>query len=118
MAEELKKAVKDGLAASGELEKIRSQLRFAIHSLLKENMAVLGDNKAAGGDTNVPKKTWMLNELIRQYLHFHGHSHTLHMFVDETGGKVEDPIDTAYLADQLHLKQTPSDLPLLYYLFQ
>lgn len=69
--EELKAAVRDALDSRGVLDELRAAVRSEVFRTLDE------------GDVAKPKPdgdTWIINELIREYLAYHGLRHTLAVF--------------------------------------
>ena len=58
----------------------------------------------------------ILNELIRDYLLFNGYSHTLAVFLPETGQPTPPPFDRNYIAKKLRVveDQGSRELPLIY----
>jgi hypothetical protein len=70
--EELKGAVKDALESRGVLDELRAAVRAEVFRTLNE------------GDAAKPRPegdTWLLNELVREYLTYHGLRHTLAVFL-------------------------------------
>jgi hypothetical protein len=98
------------LKESGEYGKIQARLRQSVYSLLLKQQQPSEDEKFQ------PKETWMLNELIRDYLKFHGLKHTLATMEQETGvgGAGDERIDREFLEEQLGLVRSPDTIPLLY----
>ena len=58
----------------------------------------------------------IINELIRDYLQFNGYSHTLAVFLPETGQPTPPPFDRNYIAKKLRVveDQGSRELPLIY----
>ena len=69
--EELKTAVKDALESRGVLDELRAAMRAEVFRTLDDTDA---QRPRPEGDT------WLLNELIREYLIYHGLRHTLSVF--------------------------------------
>jgi lisH domain-containing protein FOPNL len=58
----------------------------------------------------------LINELIREYLAFNNYSHTLAVFLPETGQPSTPPFDRAYITKKLKVVEDKNsrELPLLY----
>lgn len=70
--EDLKVAVKESLESRGVLDELRAAVRAEVFRTLEE------------GETTKPRPegdTWLLNELIREYLTYHGLRHTQSVFL-------------------------------------
>jgi lisH domain-containing protein FOPNL len=82
--------------------RVTAEIRAEVYHLL---------TKDAQRDRSVPlcRENFVINELIREYLLFSGLSHTLSVFVPETG-QPNDPMNRDFLAHMLSItpkRQTP-----------
>uniref|UniRef100_A0A7S2S6X2 FGFR1 oncogene partner (FOP) N-terminal dimerisation domain-containing protein n=1 Tax=Mucochytrium quahogii TaxID=96639 RepID=A0A7S2S6X2_9STRA len=113
--EELNDAVADAFQANGVQDKVKAKLRAEVFKLLEGNETVV-----APAPTN---ENLIINELIREYLRFNQYSHTLSVFVPESGQPKQPAIPRTILADDLNIRE-PIDLdndrpvPLLYSVVQ
>lgn len=73
---ELKDVLKETLEERGVLSQLRAKIRAEIFSTLNDNPA----QKPELSNENL-----LINELIREYLVFNNYSHTLAVFLPETG---------------------------------
>jgi lisH domain-containing protein FOPNL len=105
--EDFKAAVKDSLTHSGTLAKMQAQVRAQIVTALD--------------DTNVQppvrqsSETYLVNELVREYLEFQGYRAAASVFGPEAG-LAEQQLGREVLADRLKMREGPNSrqLPLLY----
>uniref|UniRef100_A0A7S2S6D2 FGFR1 oncogene partner (FOP) N-terminal dimerisation domain-containing protein n=1 Tax=Mucochytrium quahogii TaxID=96639 RepID=A0A7S2S6D2_9STRA len=108
-------AVADAFQANGVQDKVKAKLRAEVFKLLEGNETVV-----APAPTN---ENLIINELIREYLRFNQYSHTLSVFVPESGQPKQPAIPRTILADDLNIRE-PIDLdndrpvPLLYSVVQ
>jgi lisH domain-containing protein FOPNL len=82
--EELKAVLKDTLDKKGVLSKIKAEIRAEIFTALDSD--------------TVPKpklsnENMLINELIREYLHYNHYNHALSVFLHESGQPTEPPFD-------------------------
>ena len=88
--DELRSALMSSLEQRGVLEELRARVRAEIFSTIDPRAGV-----EAGGETEEsfasalpaapPHETVVLNELVREFLRFHGCEHTLSVFQAECG---------------------------------
>lgn len=109
-ADDFKLAVKEQLAQSGALATMRAQIRAQIVNALDEG--------AANGKPPVPptSETYLLNELVREYLEFQGYRAAASVFAPEAGLPVHERLPRECLCDRLRMHDGPhtQELPLLY----
>lgn len=101
--------IRSRLEASGELSKIRSEVRAMVHNDIRN-----GDktplNSSPAKDDESP--TQVANHLVKEYLEWIGFQYTSDMFVTESGcdseGKSRD-----YVEAKTNVKDFDKELPLL-----
>ena len=105
--DQAKVAMRDALEASGQLDTIKAQLRAAVYHSLD----------ASSPESQVrPRQSaenLLINELIREYLTFNGHEHTLSVFRSEAALPANG-VPRAVLKEELGYRGAPSDVPLIY----
>jgi lisH domain-containing protein FOPNL len=104
---ELKDVLKETLEENGVLSQIRAKIRAEIFNTLNDNPV----NKPELSNENL-----LINELIREYLTFNNYSHTLAVFLPESGHPHSAPFDRSYITKKLKLVEDKNsrELPLLY----
>jgi lisH domain-containing protein FOPNL len=107
--EDFKSAVKESLEQSGALPKIQAQIRAQIISSMETSCSGRPPVQAYSD-------THMINELIREYLEFHGYRSSASVFVPESGLCKENRLEREWLAEHMNVQLGPnsSKLPLLY----
>ena len=107
---DLKEAVSESLEASGAMDKLRARLRAEMFHVLDESRTV--------PKPELSNENLVINEMIRDYLRFNGYTHTLSVFMPESGQPASErlPFDREFLAHELRLEDTKwsRQLPLLY----
>ncbi|GAB5370901.1 hypothetical protein AAMO2058_001533300 [Amorphochlora amoebiformis] len=103
---ELKNVLKETLEARGTLDQIKARIRAEIFKALDDKEV----SKPSLSSTNL-----VINELIRDYLHFNNYNHTLSVFLPESGQPMHK-LGSSFLASELGVEQDPelSKIPLLY----
>jgi lisH domain-containing protein FOPNL len=100
--------VKEALQETGAYTKMQAQLRAIIYAHLNatkaENLPVV----------TPPHETLVLNEMIREYLEFHGYTHALRTFELESGQT--DPVQQDLIDDRRITKT--EGVPSLYSIFR
>ena len=106
---DLKDAVKDSLVSRGVFQKIKARMRAEVFKTLEDK-----DIPTPRADDD----TLFLNEIVREYLHFHGYRHALDVFVAEAGIPEDsnDRLDRDFMAEHMRMRETEHStrLPLLY----
>ena len=106
--DDFKNAVRDRLAQNGTLKKMQASIRAEIIETLAETTTRQEPPK--------PKDTYVIDELIREYLEFHGYRSSLSVFVPESGLQQSGSLGREFLAGRIGIKLGPQSeqLPLLY----
>ncbi|PSN42645.1 LisH domain-containing protein FOPNL [Blattella germanica] len=101
-------AVRENLHKSGKLNKIRAELRLEIMKVLEP--AAIKNTKP-----EISSECAVINELIREYLSWHGYHYTNAVMATEIGMPAE-PLDRPSLTRTIGVVETErtSKLPLLY----
>ena len=109
---DLKEAVSESLEASGAMDKLRARLRAEVFQVLDEGRTL--------PKPELSNENLVINEMIRDYLRFNGYTHTLSVFMPDSGQPASErlPFDREFLAHELHVEDTKwsRQLPLLYVL--
>mmetsp|Transcript_2331 Transcript_2331/g.3039 ORF Transcript_2331/g.3039 Transcript_2331/m.3039 type:complete len:166 (-) Transcript_2331:116-613(-) len=97
---ELADAVKQNLHQKGVIQKIQGTLRAHIFTALQEHKSssrnVDASEQTLVDAPTIPSETLIINEMIAEYLHFHGHETTAAVFASESlssgkpGGLIHD----------------------------
>jgi FOP N terminal dimerisation domain len=105
--EDFKAAVKDSLAHSGALAKMQAQVRAQIVTAL--------DDTHVQAPVRQSSETYLVNELVREYLELQGYRAAASVFGPEAG-LAKEQLGREVLADRLQLREGPNtrQLPLLY----
>jgi lisH domain-containing protein FOPNL len=105
---DLLEAVRENLRRSGKLDKIKAELRAEI-------IKVLEPTCNRNSKPEIPSETLVINELIREFLTWHGYHCTTSVFVTESGIPAE-PLDRVSLTRSAGVvdNERTSKLPLLY----
>ena len=107
---DLKEAVSESLEASGAMDKLRARLRAEMFQVLDEGRTL--------PKPELSNENLVMNEMIRDYLRFNGYTHTLSVFMPESGQPASErlPFDREFLAHELRIEDTKwsRQLPLLY----
>lgn len=108
---ELKDAVREALRHKGVLPSLQASVRSQIFN-------VLLDSEDCPRPEPPCDETLLINELIREYLCWHGLRDSLSVFIPETGQPAVRPFDREFMAKKLRVKDTPQaqQVPLLYHL--
>lgn len=113
---ELKGALLDTLEARGVLGELKARVHEEIFRALDE----------PAPRPAIPTENLLINELIREYLEYNGHQHTLSVFLAESGHPETRTFDRKFIADELRIADCGSNskpdrerrnnakLPLLY----
>ena len=80
-------AVRENLHRSGKLDKIKAELRAEI-------MTVLEPTCNPNTKPKIPSETLVINELIREFLAWHGYHYTTSVFIT---GKIQHFIQKFYI---------------------
>lgn len=105
-----KQAIREALDGSGELERIKAQLRAAVfHSLDGSSPETLKIRAS-------PENT-LINEMIREYLAFNGLEHTLAVFSSEAQLS-KSSLPRPVMASEMGVPGAPTDVPVLYALVE
>ena len=104
---ELKEVLKETLEERGVLSQVRARLRAEIFNTLNDNPTTKPE---------LSNENMVINELIRDYLQFNGYTHSLAVFLPETGQPTPPPFDRNYIAKKLRVveDQGSRELPLVY----
>lgn len=103
---DLKNAISESLQKRGVLDKIKSQIRAEMFSVLDE---------CSGTKPPICNENLIINELIQEYLEFNKYKHTASVFMAESG-QSEMHLKRPFLENELKVvsnKET-SSVPLLY----
>jgi len=105
--EEMKNVLKDTLEERGILAELRARLRAEIFNSLNDKPA----NKPTVSQENL-----IINELIKEYLIFNNYTHSLSVFLPESGQPEKSPFDRSYITKKLRIQEDSKskELPLLY----
>ncbi len=104
---DLKAAIKDILQSNGTLDKIRAEIRESIYHAIETNDQV---------KPKLPEENLLINELIREYMHYNGYYHSASVFISESGQPEDSPLDRNFIAKELNVieNNTSKNIPLLY----
>lgn len=104
---ELKDVLKESLEERGVLSEVRAKIRAEIFATLNDK------NLAKPQLTN---ENLIINELIREYLIFNNYTHSLSVFLPESGQPEKQPFDRAFITKKLNVVEDSQSrqLPLLY----
>ena len=80
-------AVRENLRRSGKLDKIKAELRAEI-------IKVLEPTCNPNSKPEIPSETLVINELIREFLTWHGYHYTTSVFVT---GKMQHSLQNFYI---------------------
>jgi lisH domain-containing protein FOPNL len=107
--EDFKSAVRDSLQQNGDLPKIQAQIRAQIISSMEASCS-------GRPPVQTTSDTYLINELIREYLEFHGYRSSASVFVPESGLSMENRVERDRLAEQMNIQlgSNSRKLPLLY----
>jgi len=107
--DELQQSLRQALDRNGSLASIKAKLRAEVHKCLREG-------EVLPPPPPVSNETLLVNELIREYLIFHGLTESLSVFLPETGHPQTRPFDRSFLVQHLNLVEgtNSKQLPLLY----
>lgn len=133
---ELCDSYKESLERKGILDRIRAELRAEMyHSLQKDpkvavtavrpssrsssNAAVQRNN---GRKPNPPLEYFMINEMVQEYLFFHGYNHAASLFEVESQMRREENLGRDFIQREIgvdagfihHTGKTSGQVPLLY----
>jgi hypothetical protein len=98
------KALLQQFEATGTLDKVRALLKREMFTALSEQQVDLPTQK-------IDKHTKVLNELIMEYLTFHGYENTLSVFRNEASYNPQDVPDlSSKLRKQLGIKRKDDKL--------
>jgi len=105
--EEMKNVLKETLEERGILSELRAKLRAEIFNSLNDKPA---------SKPQVSQENMIINELIREYLIFNNYTHTLSVFLPESGQPEKAPFDRTYITKRLKIQEDSKsrELPLLY----
>ena len=129
--DDLRSALLTSLEQRGVLEEMRARVRAEIFQTIdpRAGIASGGEMEDSGGAPPAPPhETVVLNELVREFLRFHGCAHTLSVFRAEcgeaAGARVGDDAATPVLGRELLCRELgvidtggasgSAQLPLLY----
>jgi lisH domain-containing protein FOPNL len=105
--EEMKNVLKDTLEERGILSELRARLRAEIFNSL---------NDKPTQKPPLSQENMIINELIKEYLIFNNYTHSLSVFLPETGQPEKSPFDRTYITKKLKIQEDSKskELPLLY----
>eukprot|EP00056_Hartaetosiga_gracilis_P002789 m.56824 g.56824 ORF g.56824 m.56824 type:complete len:143 (-) comp11202_c1_seq1:113-541(-) len=106
---ELADALKRRLEANGAFDKLLAKLREQTYKALTE------DHNDIYPKPQLEPETYLINELIREYLTFNGYTNTASVLVRESG-QPQQRLERQVMAQQLQVTDTQQSLmlPLLY----
>ena len=137
--QELTDAFKESLQRKGVLDKIRATLRAEMYHALEQNSSVLmmaatssspsSSNNAAhhGLKSSLPPplEHFMINEMVHEYLCFHGYTHTASVLESESEMGSENNLGRDFIQREIGFTSVRSpdasnisDVPLLYELVE
>jgi len=104
---DLKAAIKDILQSNGTLNKIKAEIRESIYHAIETNDTI---------KPKLPEENLLINELIREYMHYNGYFHSASVFISESGQPEDSPLDRNFIAKELNVieSNTSKNIPLLY----
>ena len=105
-----KAALREALDASGDIERIKAQLRAAVFHSLD------GSSPETTKIRATPENT-LINEMIREYLQFSGYEHTLSVFTSEAQ-LPRTTLPRPVVASEMGVPGAPSEIPVLYALVE
>lgn len=108
-ADRLKRSLRDALDGQGVLEPIKARIRSAVFNAL---------DGACPGELEGPQPSAemiLINQLLLEYLEFHGMECTASVFRSEACGLASGPVlPRSVMALELGLPGAPPSVPLLY----
>eukprot|EP00127_Corallochytrium_limacisporum_P004580 Clim_evm20s168 gene=Clim_evmTU20s168 len=109
MSSDLKKALLNALESRGTAAEIRSRVRAELFASL--------DNEAPEPPM-IPEETFVINELIMEYLQYNNYQNT-YMIMKAESGMGNDRLERDALVEAVNVEDTATSrqLPLLYSLF-
>eukprot|EP01084_Bolivina_argentea_P149495 261150_1 len=112
--DDLRKAVCSTLSHSGALGKLMAEARANVFHALEESAVIEGG--VAPPPPPLSDANLLINELIRDYLHYNGYTSALGVFLAESGQPNDPAIDRFFLRGELGLTESAggADIPLLY----
>ena len=104
--DDLTSVIQQTLENSGVLSNVRGRLRAEVFKALDDRSVER---------PKLPSDNLLINELIREYLLYNNHHHTLAVLMQETR-QPQAPLDRDFLSSELHLKLPDKgrEVPLLY----
>ena len=107
--EDFKIAVKETLSETGAMAQMQAQLRSRI-------LNALDGSSARSQGVKQPPETYLINELVREYLDFQGYRAAASVFEPEAGLQPEQRLSRECLCSRLGVTDGPAtqQLPLLY----
>ena len=105
--DELKDVLKETLEERGVLSELRAKIRAEIFNSL---------NDKASQKVPLSNENLIVNELIKEYMIFNGYTHSLSVFIPETGQPERSPFDRNFIAKKLKIQEDSKskEVPLLY----
>jgi len=105
--DDMKTVLKETLEERGILSELRARLRAEIFNSLNDKPL---------DRPKLSNENLILNELIREYLIFNNYTHSLSVFLPESGQPERAPFDRAYITKKLNIQgdSKSRELPLLY----
>ena len=103
--DDLTSVIKQTMENTGVLSEIRGKLRAEVFRALEDRTLER---------PKLPSDNLLINELIREYLTYNNHHHTLAVLMQETRQPAQ-ALDRAFLSSELHMKMPGAGaVPLLY----
>eukprot|EP01028_Stygiella_incarcerata_P010069 TRINITY_DN506_c0_g1_i5.p1 TRINITY_DN506_c0_g1~~TRINITY_DN506_c0_g1_i5.p1 ORF type:complete len:131 (+),score=38.39 TRINITY_DN506_c0_g1_i5:378-770(+) len=109
--EDLKEAIKRQLEADGTISKLRAQLRASVFRTL--------DDEETTPKPSMPNQTYLLNEMVREYLLYNGYVAAENVLVCESG-QPQECLERTFLEREVGLKTEgeSTKIPLLHVLLE
>lgn len=105
--DDMKTVLKESLEERGVLSELRARLRAEIFNSLNDKPL---------DRPKLSNENLIINELIREYLIFNNYTHSLSVFLPESGQPERAPFDRSYITKKLNIQEDSKsrELPLLY----